>query len=87
MDNIPSEEYFDNELLKQTTLATGRMLAEFVDYIEKEFKCDKTKATFVAGILISSLPLMIEENEGGREGVQEIINDFETIHRNYGNQN
>lgn len=77
----PSNEH---ELLKETSYSTGDILIKLVDYIEKEFKTSRVKATFAAGILIASLPIMIEENEGGREGVQEIINDFENIQRKHG---
>jgi hypothetical protein len=74
----------DHELLKQTSYSTGNLLLKLVDYIEKEFKTSRVKATFAAGVLIASLPEMIEENEGGREGVQEIIDDFENIQRKHG---
>ena len=71
----------DNKLLRETSYSTGNLLLKLVDYIEKEFKTSRVKATFAAGVLIASLPTMIEENEGGREGVQEIINDFENIQK------
>lgn len=74
----------DHELLKETSYSTGNLLLKLVDYIEKEFKTSRVKATFAAGVLIASLPTMIEENEGGRESVQEIIKDFEDIQRKHG---
>ncbi|WP_414622064.1 hypothetical protein [Calothrix sp. CCY 0018] len=74
-----------NELLKQTSYTTGDLLIKLVDYIEKEFRTDRVRATFAAGVLIASLPTMIEETEGGKEGVQEIINDFENTYKNYDN--
>lgn len=79
----PSDKFLENELLKQVSYSTGNLLINLVDYIQHEFKTDRVKATFAAGVLIASIPTMIEENEGGREGVQEIINDFDETRKNY----
>ena len=84
---ISSEDFEDQEYLDQATLATGRLMVKLVDYIEFEFKTTRARATFAAGILISSIPTMIEKNEGGRKEVQGIINDFEEIVRNDKSQN
>ncbi|AFY54406.1 hypothetical protein Riv7116_1865 [Rivularia sp. PCC 7116] len=77
----------DDEILHKTSQATANLVIKLIDYIQHEFKTDRAKATFTAGVLIASLPEMIEENEGGREGVQEIINDFENIYSQQFNQN
>lgn len=78
LDSKQSEE-FDKEMLLQVTETTGNLLAQFIAYIQQEFNTSQTKATFVAGILISSLPSMIKENENGVYEVQKIIKDFEEI--------
>lgn len=84
---ISSDDFEDEDYLEQTTVATGNLLVRLVDYIESEFKTTRTRATFAAGILVSSLPTMIEKNTGGRKEVQGIINDFEEIVKSEANKN
>ena len=85
MNNQP-DKFTDNEQLRQVSYSTGNLLIELVDYIQQEYKTDRVRATFAAGVLIASVPTMIKENEGGREGVQEIINDFDNVYKLF-NQN
>ena len=81
---IPSDEAFGNdENLSQVSRAAANLMISLIDYIEREFKTDRTRATCAAGVLVGSLSTMIENNEGGREGVQELINEY----NDYENQN
>jgi hypothetical protein len=77
-----NSENLDSELFHQASVSTANLMNKLISYIENEFKTDRIRATFVAGVLIASLPTTIEENEGGREGVQEIIDGFEDAYKN-----
>lgn len=78
-------EFFEGISLKETNEAATKLAIKLVNYIEKEFKVDRLKATFTAGVLIASIPAMIEENNGVKEGVQGIIDDLENEKNDFTN--
>lgn len=68
----------DAELVRVSN-AAGQEMSRLIDYIEREFKTDRIRATFVAGVLIGSLEEMIKLNNG-QNSVKEIIKEYDNNH-------
>ena len=82
-DKFWNEEFWkedDLELAKVTQSASHQTML-LIDYIEREFRTDRARATFAAGVLIGSLEEMIKLSNG-QDAVKEIIGEYDELLQN-----